>query len=246
MDPRVDPVTAAENIAAWRATASAEDIDRGRDWYPMARSVARQLAARYGVGIDTAAGVIAALSPRCSWSANMAAAEAVLREHADGVTLPPLPGVYGGNIRKARNIAAAGDNYPRCNGTRVGKRGGLVQCAGRAHSGPAADYLHGPKVTEFAATIGGKRDGRVVDVWATRAADVHPADVLHLAADDPRRTGDPAGRIAQLQDAYAEVAAEYGEDPRVTQAIVWTRIRRVWTRSDGRRNGIHRNDDIPF
>lgn len=239
-------MTYVDNLRAWRATASADDITAGRDWYPLARKVSRQLATRYGVGVDTASGVIAALSPRCSWSENMGAAESILRAAANGDPMPDaLPGVYGGNVAKAWRIAQHGDGFPRCDGSREGKRGGTIKCAGHAHGCDAASYLHGPKVTEFAATIRGKRDGRVMDVWATRAADVSPYDVLALAPDDPRREGLPGERLAQLQDAYSQVAAEYGEDPRVTQAIIWTRIRRSWHRSDGRRSGIRR-DDIPF
>lgn len=239
-------MSALANVTAWRATATADDIERGRDWYPLARKVARQLATRYGVSVDTAAGVIAALSPRCSWAENMAAGETILRAHADGAPVPAtLPGVYGVNVAKAARIAAHPGPYPRCDGTRIGARGRRVVCHGHRDGCPAADYLHGPKVTEFAATIGGNRDGRVMDVWATRAADVHPHDVLTLAPDDPRRDGVPGTRLPQLQAAYAECAAAFAEDPRVTQAIVWTRIRRTWLRSDGRRSGIRR-DNIPF
>lgn len=237
---------AVENLRAWRESASADDIAAGRDWYPHARRVARELSRQHGVSLDVAAGVIAVLSPRCAWSENLAAADTVLRAHANGAPMPTaLPGVYGENVRKAWRIAQHGARFPRCHGRRIGKRGHEIACAGHAHGCEAADYLHGPKVCEFAETIGGKRDGRVMDVWATRAADVHPGDVYTLAADDPRRDGVPGSRFAQLQDAYATVAAEYGEDPRVTQAIVWTYIRRVWHRSDGRRNG-QRRDVIPF
>lgn len=237
---------AVENIRAWRESASADDIAAGRDWYPLARRVARDMSRHYGVSLDVAAGVIAALSPRCGWSENLAAADTVLRAYANGEPMPTaLPGVYGENVRKAWRIAQYGAGFPRCDATRDGARGGRVRCHGRRDGCPAAEYLHGPKVSEFAATIAGDRDGRVVDIWATRAADVHPCDVLTLAADDPLRDGNPRGRFAQLQYAYATVAAEYAEDPRVTQAIIWTRIRRVWHRSDGRRLG-QRRDVIPF
>lgn len=142
--------TAVENLRAWRETATADDITAGRDWYPLARRVARDMSRHHGVSLDVAAGVIAVLSPRCAWSENLA------------------------------------------------------------------------------------------------AADVHPLDALTLDADDPRRDGDPEGRYVQLQAAYSRVAAEFGEDARVTQAIVWCRIRRVWHRADGRRNGIVNGDAIPF
>lgn len=238
-------MSARENIAAWRKTASADDISAGRDWYPFARRVARDLARAHGVSGDVAAGVIAALSPRCSWPENLAAADTVLRAYAAGEPMPTgVPGVYPANLRKAWNIVGHGDGFPRCNGTRIGARGTLVACVAGRDGCAAAQYLHGPKVCEFHETINGRRDGRVLDVWATRAADVSPYEVGTLAADDPRRAGIPGSRLAALQDAYVDVAVEYGEDPRATQAIVWTRIRRVWLRTDGKRNRVR--DDIPF
>lgn len=156
--------TAVENLRAWRETATADDITAGRDWYPLARRVARDMSRHHGVSLDVAAGVIAVLSPRCAWSENLAAADAVLRAHANGEPMPTaLPGVYGENVRKAWRIVEHGARYPRCNGSRIGARGGRVTCAGHRDGCPAADYLHGPKVAEFAETIAGKRDGRVMD-----------------------------------------------------------------------------------
>lgn len=239
---------AADNLRAWRAGATADDIAAGRDWYPHAQRVARDMSRAHGAHLDTVCGVIAALSPRAPWAANLQGADEVLRAHATGADRPyALPGIYGANIAKAWRIAEHGRGFPRCDATRTGKRGGRVRCSGHAHGCAAADYLHGPKVAEFADTILGKRDGRTMDVWATRAADVAPNEALTLAADDPRREGVPGNRLAELQDAYAEVAAEFGEDARVTQAIVWTRIRRAWRRSNGTANGMWKTDDgIPF
>lgn len=238
----------SDNLRAWRNGASDNDVSAGRDWYPFARKCAREMATKYGVALDTAAGVIAALSPRCDWIDNLSGAETILRAHANGDERPDaLPGIYGDNIRKAWRIAQHGENFPRCNGTRIAKRGhATVACQAGRDACAAAGYLHGPKVCEFAETIGGKRNGRVMDVWATRAADVHPADALTLSPEDPRRDGIPGNRLAQLQEAYSAVADEFGEDARVTQAIVWTRIRRVWHRADGRRNGIRKAEVIPF
>jgi hypothetical protein len=228
--------TATQNILAWRETATAADEDEGRDWYPFARRMVGEFAAAYGVPPEIAAAAIAVISPRCSWDQNLAAAESVLKARANGHDIPrpkECPGAYYGNVLKAWRITDPSTAFHRCNGSRVGKRGGMVKCNGHSHGCNAAGQLHGPKVNEFFETILGKLDGRVVDVWCCRAADVSPWDVLTLARDDPRRVGDPGNRFGSLQAAYAQAAAIIGEDPSVTQAIVWTRIRRTWKRRGG-------------
>lgn len=234
-----DVATAADNIAAWRELATTSDVHAGRDWYPLARQIAAELASAYGAELETVAGIIAVLSPQTEWMANVRGAESILRAWAAGDDMPG-PGdvetTYYANVRKAWNIANTGARFPRCNGRRDGKVCDRATC-------PARDHLHGPKVTEFCETILGKRAGRVVDVWATRAADVGPYDALLLAKGDPRADGVPGGRFAMLQEAYALAAERFGEDPRDTQAIVWTTIRRTWRKPGA---ALQTALDIPF
>jgi hypothetical protein len=235
-------MSAVENIGAWRALATTEDIDAGRSWYPLARSCAAEMSTKYQVPVENAAGIIAVLSPRCEWLDNLDAAETILRAHAAGEPMPSeMPGVYGRNIAKAWKIARhGGADLPRCNGYREGARG-MRRCAPTRDECAAADYLHGPKVCEFHETILGKRAGRVVDVWATRAADINPYDLLTLTRDDPRCEGVPGARFATLQTAYLTAAENIGEDPCDLQAIVWTTIRRTW-----RRPGSALQTEIPW
>jgi len=47
-------------------------------WYAVAKDTAEVLAKRYSVSVEYAQAVIAALSPRCQWGANVAKAEAFL------------------------------------------------------------------------------------------------------------------------------------------------------------------------
>lgn len=245
-----DVGTAAGNLRQWRELATPSDVHAGRDWYPLARKIAAELAEAYGQDVETVAGVIAVLSPQTEWMANVRGAETVLRAFVAGENIPSPGAVsttYYGNVRKAWNILQTGAAFPRCNGHRENERGRLVKCSPNREGSPcpARAHLHGPKVVEFFETIMGKRAGRVVDVWATRAVDVGPYDAILLRKGDPRAEGIPGTRIPMLQDAYAQVANEYGEDPRDTQAIVWTTIRRSW-RTPGRALQMSLDDGIPF
>lgn len=58
--------------------ASAEHLERGAAWYPDAHEVARSQANEHGVTLEVASGVLAALSPRLGWGANVMLAERVL------------------------------------------------------------------------------------------------------------------------------------------------------------------------
>lgn len=86
-------------LSHWhRATPEARVA--GLDWYPIARGVVRQLAHESGCSVDTAAGVVAALSPRITWTRNVGAAREVLR----GALV--VPGCLSASLRKARRVAA--------------------------------------------------------------------------------------------------------------------------------------------
>lgn len=59
----------ADNIRAVWLAASDADIAVGREWYANAREIAVQVAR--GDSIEVGAGIIAALSPQCSWKDNV-------------------------------------------------------------------------------------------------------------------------------------------------------------------------------
>lgn len=131
----------AANIRTVLARATVEDVMLGTDWYRTAHATATRLGSEYGIGTDTAARVIAVLSPRKRWAENVAAAETLMRAHATGSPVWAIPGMFGANIRKA-NLIMAGD----------------------------PDMLKGPKVTRFYQNIMGIDHEVTVDVWAARAA----------------------------------------------------------------------------
>lgn len=58
--------------------ATAEQADAGGRWYRESRRQARRLSREHGVTMATAAGVIAALSPRVQWAVNLRMADAML------------------------------------------------------------------------------------------------------------------------------------------------------------------------
>lgn len=57
-------------LAAWHSASPAERR-AGAEWYPTARRHARRIAREGGISLSQAAGVIAALSPRCRWEINL-------------------------------------------------------------------------------------------------------------------------------------------------------------------------------
>ena len=127
-------------LAAYRASSSLER-ELGASWYGDARETAHRLAAEYGATLDTAAGIIAALSPRQTWSGNVRAAETLLAAYALGLELPAVG--LRRNAAKAWRIAAGED--------------------------PDA-VLSGPKVRSFFRNILGDPDAVTVDTWAARVA----------------------------------------------------------------------------
>jgi hypothetical protein len=68
----------ADRILATLDKATPEQREQGRAWYRQAHALAWTLAVRYGVSIEQAAGVIAALSPNVRWEKNVQYAEQFL------------------------------------------------------------------------------------------------------------------------------------------------------------------------
>lgn len=98
------------NIIAVYNLASVAEVAEGLAWYSQAHDAACLLADRYGVTVETAAAVIAVLSPAVRWSDNVAAAETVIRMALAGLSANDytVQG-YGQNKRKAHAIASTGD-----------------------------------------------------------------------------------------------------------------------------------------
>jgi len=84
----------------WRATSS-EVRAVGRAWYKQAGATCRALATAHRVTRATAAGVLAALSPRLTWTTNLRAAGELLAGRTPS-------GVFRASLAKARAILAGG------------------------------------------------------------------------------------------------------------------------------------------
>jgi hypothetical protein len=177
-------------VDGWLSVATAADLAVGLAWYDRARRAAADMADRYGVSeshvpVECAAGVIAALSPRCQWASNVRAAELMLAAAAAGAPEPVTNGTLA-NRRKAWRIANGAE--------------------------PDA-VLSGPKVRAFYANIMGDREAVTIDVWAARAAegrDWPHAPVkrrYRLLAESYRRAGERRGMCPR--DVQAAVWTVY-------------------------------------
>lgn len=158
-------------VDGWLSVATAADLANGLAWYDRARSQAESMAAEHGLSVAHCAGVIAALSPRCQWATNVAAARRMVSAAVSGELEPVAAGTLA-NRTKAWRIARGEDPE-------------LV--------------LSGPKVRAFYANIMGDHDAVTVDVWAARAAEGrdHPHAPVkrryRLLAESYRRAGERRG-----------------------------------------------------
>ena len=79
-------------------------------WYEDAHSFARDLAERYGTSVNTAAAVIAALSPRNAWERNKVDAVTIFEGLRQGLLPQDLScATFNKNKEKAYAIAASGN-----------------------------------------------------------------------------------------------------------------------------------------
>lgn len=204
-------------------SCSVQDLADGVGWYDRAAAAAQDMA---GADMLRAAGVLAALSPRCAWKTNLSWARAVLVAVDTGAECPV---VHTTTMR--------------------GQAWRIAQGA------PALSVLNGPKVRSFFANISGDVDTVTVDVWAARVAEGWTAPQPHATSrvtQNRRKKGTgaialggqyktepaPAGkRYVMIASAYRTAAAKENADraksgsplgpisARDLQAAVWTAIR---------------------
>lgn len=84
-------------VRVWDGATQAER-EHGMRWYAEANAFACELATAYGVQLDAAAGVIAALSPNASWDSNREMARSVLQGKRKRLQAYPM------NVDKAARI----------------------------------------------------------------------------------------------------------------------------------------------
>lgn len=113
------------NVTRIFREATAEQVQAGMDWYADARRIAGVFADRYGVTVEIAAGVIAALSPLNSWGANLNLAARFL--DAGGLDA----GYLKANLAKARAILAGAEIESTLSGLKVTNFYRSIVSAGR-------------------------------------------------------------------------------------------------------------------
>lgn len=132
----------ARRLRAHYKAASADDVASGRGWYSEARMVAEDLAATYACTVDTAARVLAVLSPNVTWAQNVHGTHCAFEGWRVGTPWQEWLGSgYGINRHKASRII-----------------------------GGDLDALQGPKVSVFHRAIMGDPNACTVDLWMMRAA----------------------------------------------------------------------------
>ena len=115
------PITYGNILAVFFNATDLETIN-GADWYPTANNAALIMAERYSVSLETAAGVVAALSPNNRWERNLTDADSMIRAYsigghnaADSIKV----GTYNANKIKALAILSGDDCLQILGGLKV-------------------------------------------------------------------------------------------------------------------------------
>jgi len=188
-----------KHIQALLDLASAAETAGGMTWYKDANQVAITLADRYEISEETAAGVIAALSPRNKWDRNLIDAENLIAAYvAGGAAACKSVKVctFGANKKKAVEI--------------------LLQNAGEA---AALDILSGPKLREFYSCILGRDDvcidGHAYSIWFGDRVTLNKIPSIGKKLRQ------------EIKNDYLKVAAKNNLKGYEVQAITWVAHRRI-------------------
>ena len=189
-------ISVSNVLAVWAGATDGERSE-GLGWYQTAHTFARGLSERYGVTFDTAAGVLAVISPRLSWSMNMRAADELIRT-GDAPILNT-------NKSKARRILA---------GESVSS---VLACAVCARGDQRKHVCSGQKVRAFYACIVDPAGSDAVCV------DRHAFDVAAGRVGDEvsRKALDRVGVYERVAGCYRQAALTLGVSAAVVQAVCW-------------------------
>lgn len=210
-DWKTETARYAENLLSVYDLATRADIEAGKKWYPRARRYAQQLARRYHVSLEIAAGVIAALSPGQEWTRNKASADAFFREwRACGVC-----------ARERFDLATYGARP-------------IEKAYAIANGAPIGPTLNGPKTTAFyRAIINPNSDRDVVIDGHAKSAALGVRVGNHDGWNDRTQSrGSTSGvkverhEYPHLETAYRAAASVVGLNVNAFQAVIWL----VWKR----------------
>ena len=198
----------AREIVAKFTLATSQEVQLGVDWYPSALDIAGRIACKYDLRTETAAGVIAALSPNNRWERNVIDAEAIIKCWAAGGTRTDMLNVkvctYGKMKAKAVDILLAEDVLP------------------------IVEILNGKKIIEFFNCITNPAlndvciDGHAYSVWFGQRLTMKevPAIGKKLRAQIKTDYRDAAAFINdELDTAYTAATI---------QAITWVTHKRIY------------------
>lgn len=179
--------------------AAPHEIESGLAWYQSAHEHACTLSSMYGIPLQAAAEIIAALSPNVRWERNVADAYTLCGVLAAGGALESIRiNTYSANRAKAGAIFRAA-------------------VAGL----PYAGILSGPKVTRFGATIAAPWESHGITV------DVHAFSVASGKRFTTKDVSIGAVNYRTCERAYLTVGAELGIAGHQVQAITWTVWKRL-------------------
>lgn len=207
-------------------------FSEGTNWYPNAFKVCQNISDEFNgaVSPERVAAVIAVTSPQVEWATNVNKAKAIisyfLKHGADFVTNPVAEtneqgewtsGPWGRGPMKKHPV---GPTLLFDDPTIKLKNSSNLRAAFNvltADESNFAQYVTGPKVTEFFKAMTGDPDAITVDVIIARAAGFASlGDVGDLAR-------------GEIQNAIRRVAKENGQSPRDTQAAIWLATERQRT-----------------
>jgi hypothetical protein len=189
------------NIKAIYLLATTQEKIDGANWYKSAHKIALNLADNYGLTLQTAAGVIAALSPRNKWTRNVIDAENLIetfvRDPESAVNIKVC--TFNKNKEKALKILRNNQDFFTDN---------------------TREILSGPKLNEFFNCILGVQDDVCIDGHAycifngsrTSLKDV-PSIGVKLRKE--------------IKSDFRKAAAKFNISAAEMQAITWVAWRRI-------------------
>ena len=189
------------NIKAIYLLATTQERIDGANWYKSAHKIALNLADNYGLTLQTAAGVIASLSPRNKWSRNVIDAENLIetfvRDPESAVNIKVC--TFNKNKEKALKILRNNQDFFTDN---------------------TREILSGPKLNEFFNCILGVEDDVCIDGHAycifngsrTSLKDV-PSIGVKLRKE--------------IKSDFRKAAAKFNISAAEMQAITWVAWRRI-------------------
>ena len=138
----VDETIGTANIIAVYALATSGERVEGMEWYNRANRVAATIASAHGISLETAAGVIAALSPNNRWERNIVDAENLIRAFSIG------------GAEEAENVKVCTYGKMRTKAIQILEATSIVD---------HASILNGRKITAFYECIIGRMDAVCID-----------------------------------------------------------------------------------